>query len=198
MSQQTEAPGAKEDLAGVWRRLAAEAAESQVLLEAQAPTARITLCGFPFIGRRLPLDRWIASGRVPQALTAQMIRIHRGEQSDIDEADLSTDDLISGHAFVRDAITYCVVEPRIVTHTRSLAPGEVRYAEVFDPRPELIDVLMQWIYAGCPGVPVPTKGGETSIEALTHFPDDAEGGASAEPGAPVPGGREAVTQAGTA
>lgn len=176
----------KKDYAAEWREGAARAAAAQAAEEAQAPTGEITLLGFSFVGRRLPLQRWIRSGRVPQALTAQMIRIHRGEQSDMAEEDLTTDDLISGNAFVRDAITYCVVEPHIVTHTRPLAAGEVRYAEVFDPKPELIDALMQWIYAECPGVPVRTEGGETSIKALSHFPDDAAGSPGAEPGADVP------------
>ncbi len=185
-----------EDLAAVWQRLAGDARARQAEEEAQAPTARIALLGFPFVGRRLPLERWIASGRVPQALTAQMIRIHRGEQADVQEDDLATDEIIAAQAFVRDAITFCVVEPRIVTHTRPLAKGEVRYAEVFDPRPQLIDALMQWIYANCPGVPVATEGGETSVEALSRFSPDAEGGAGAQSGAPVPGGGEAVAQAG--
>lgn len=197
MSQQKEAVTA-EDLAAAWRKLAAAGAEAQAEIEAQAPTALITLRGFTFVGRRLPLERWIQSGRVPQALTAQMIRISRGEQSDVDEDDLSTDDIVAGRAFVSDAITYCVVSPRIVTHTRPPAKGEVRYSEIFDPRPDLIDALMGWIYANCPGVPVRTEGGETSVKALTHFSDDAEGSAGPESGAPVPGGGEAVASAGAA
>jgi hypothetical protein len=172
------------DYAAGWRERAARLEAERP--QQEEPTGVITLDGFEFVGRRLPLERWIKAGRVPQSLTAQMIRVYRGEQPDLDESQIPTDDLIASHRFVREVVTYVVVEPRLVTEERALAAGEVRYSEVFDKAPHLVDLIMQWVYAGSPGVPVRTEGGETSIEALSHFPDDAEGGSGAQSGADVP------------
>lgn len=172
----------EKDYVALWRSHAKQTAT----VEEDEATGEINLDGFEFIGRRLPLQRWTKAGKVPQTLTAQMIRILRKEQSDVQEEELSTDALIAAQQFVVDAVCYVVKVPTLVTHTRPLKEGEVRYSEIFNDRPDLIDKIMAWIYAGCPGVPIKTKDGETDMKSVENFPDDSEGGAGSSPSNDVP------------
>lgn len=162
------------DYAKIWQEQAEKAQKQE-----EAETAEINLDGFEFIGRRLPLQEWVRAGRVPQGLTAQFIRIQRGEQTDIKESDLTSDEVIEAMKFQPDAICYCVVKPKIVRHSLPLQAGEVRYSEVFSKTPELIDKIMTWVFQGCPGVPVKTKNGVTTVEAVENFREGITGEASA-------------------
>lgn len=162
-------------LAGQWKERLAACAVLKAEEQAAEPTAEIELKGFKFIGRRLSLREWIRAGRLPAGILRQIL-VNRPNEAEADTTSLSADEMVASIAFQRDAIVYAVVEPRIITHSGSIAEDEIRYAEMCQVSPELVDAILQWIFAGCPGVPVPTKEGGVSVETLTRFQQKQPGG----------------------
>lgn len=137
----------------------------------------VQLDGFSFIGRRLDLQAWIKGGRIPQGLTEQLIRVHKGEQGEIEAEELSAADLIASVRFQRDAICAVLVKPHIVPDGEPLVTDEdMHFADAFGECPERIDTIMQWILAGSPGIPVQLDNGEvTTVEAVETFRDGVSG-----------------------
>lgn len=126
--------------------------------EKQQPTAELTLpSGAVFTVRRPPLEVWMAGGRIPQSFLKASI-----EPSGAGA--MTADDTVDVICFLREAITYAVVEPRLVAGTT--AEDELDPADL---DPEDFQFLCTWITANCPGVPVATKGGEIAIDDLTKF-----------------------------
>lgn|SRR5262245_11340489 len=135
---------------------------------AAEPTAEITLpSGAVFICRRPPLEVWIAAGRIPQSFLHQHLGKTPGEGAE----QISGEDTVASIIFIRDAMTYAVVEPRLV-------PGTTNDDELdpADLAPEDFEFLTHWIMAGSAGVPVRTKGGEASVESLSRFRQKQPGG----------------------
>lgn len=125
-------------------------------------TAEIPLpSGAVFTLRRPPLQVWIAAGKIPQSFLTKM----RGAADpNAAAATLSDDETMAALKFVRDAICYASVSPKIVAGTTDDA--ELDPAEL---APEDFQFLSQWVMAGSPGVPVAGEEGETSREALNTF-----------------------------
>lgn len=125
-------------------------------------TAEITLpSGAVFKCRRPPLEVWIAAGRVPQSF---LLKMQKAEKGDGGAVVLTDEETVSTINFVRQALTYAVVEPRLVvdaTGNDDLDPADLDIED--------FHFLTSWILSGCPGVPVKTKEGETSIDNLARF-----------------------------
>jgi hypothetical protein len=170
----------KPNLATQWKEQLAVCAARNAEERKAEPTAAITLAGFTFVGRRLPLQKWIRSGRLPQGILAQIL----DDQTSADgiTPELPPDEVIAAVRFQRDAVCYCVVEPKIVTHGQ---PGddEISYQALCEASPELIDELIGWALAGAPGVPVATTEGEVSVDALKNFQQKRPGGVPVRVGA---------------
>ncbi len=174
------------DYAAQWReQLAARKAIADAERAAE-PTAKVNLNGFEFIGRRINLQSWIRSGRLPQALLKQMLDAQPDKQSDVRMEELATEDTIAAINFQRAAVCESVVEPRIVAEQRPLRDGELSYMALCEQCPELIDQILQWVFAGSPGVPVRTAEGETSVETLNNFRDERPKRKPARPRRHVP------------
>lgn len=157
------------DYAARWReQLAARKALAEAKRAAE-PTAKINLAGFEFVGRRINLQSWVRSGRLPQGLLKQMLDAQPERDGEADEVRLTGDDMVAAVRFQRDAVCESVVDPRIVSEDRSLRDGELSYRELCEQCPELIDEIMRWVMRGSLGVPVPTTEGATSVEALETF-----------------------------
>lgn len=136
--------------------------------QASEPTAELTLpSGEVFTVRRPPLQVWVAAGKIPQSFLRKM----GGDAGAISAAQLSDAETLAAIEFVRDAIVYACVSPKLViggTGEDELDPSELDPAD--------FEFLTGWIMQGCPGVPVRTKEGETSIEALDRFRQKRPGG----------------------
>lgn len=133
------------------------------------PIADLTLpSGAIFKVRRPPLQVWITSGKVPQSFVRSMLNANL---NGITAEALDPEETVSGLIFLRDAILYAVVEPRLIpggTGENELDPAELD--------PEDFEFLQRWILRGSPGVPVLTKEGETTIESLNRFRPKRTGG----------------------
>jgi hypothetical protein len=166
----------KPDLTAQWKeRLARCAALKEQEFQAE-PTAEIELEGFKFIGRRLPLKEWIRAGRLPAGLLRQMLAGQEPETG-AEAAELSPDEIVGSIHFQRDAVMFAVAEPRIVAHEHP-AEDEISYADLCTNSPELVNAILQWIFAGCPGVPVAMKEGSVSVDALHQFRQQQSRGTS--------------------
>lgn len=137
--------------------------------QADEPTTELTLpSGAIFTCRRPPLQVWIAAGKIPQSFLAKMRRV---EGAEIDPVQVGDDETLAAVAFVRDAIIYACVSPKLVrggAGDDELDPSELD--------PEDFEFLTRWIMSGCPGVPVKTRGGEASIDDLSRFRQKRTGG----------------------
>ena len=152
--------------ASEYRKKKAEKQESR-----PAPKMELTLpSGAVFVVQRPPIEVWIAAGKVPQSLL-KMAMGDGSSSSPIVEA-LSGDEVLASVEFTRDAILHAVVEPRLVVEA-TINSDELDPCEI-DPDDFLF--LQQWIMSGCPGLPIQTKGGEVSGEALPRFSQKRPGG----------------------
>lgn len=131
-------------------------------------TAELELpSGSTFTVRRPPLQVWMVAGKIPQSFLAQMLKGGRAEAG----ADIGDEEALAAMLFLRDALVYAVVEPKLVigaTGDDELDPSELD-AEDFE-------FLTHWIMSGCPGVPVSAKGGEVSMDDLSRFRQKRPGG----------------------
>lgn len=128
--------------------------------------------GATFTLRRPPLQAWINAGRVPQAFVKFAVGVMVNPER---LQDVSEEEFVVGMKFISDAIRYACVSPRLVdggTGDDELDPTELD--------PVDYEFLTKWVMAGSPGVPVATKGGETSIEALNRFRQKRPGGGFAD------------------
>jgi len=135
---------------------------------AQEPTAEVALpSGAVFVCRRPPLEVWIAAGKIPQSFLRQYLGKEAGEG----QQEISGEDTVSAVLFLREAIMYAVVEPRLVvgaTNDDELDPSDLS--------PDDFEFLTQWVMTGSPGVPVKTKGGEVALDSLSRFRQKRPGG----------------------
>lgn len=128
----------------------------------------VTVGGVTFIGRRVSMETYLATGRIPQRLASLL-------SNDPDTAEASewtVADLTSLGNFARMVITDAVVRPKIVYDDRPLKAGEISVADL--PQGWL-DQVYQWALHGAANLPVETVGGETSVAALETFPDNGSG-----------------------
>lgn len=121
--------------------------------------------------RRPPLDAWIASGKLPQALTQASLAAAGEEAAATNAAPAGEDnalEIVNGFIAMGKLVAETVVNPRIVLE--SPGPGEILAAAIPD---QDFAFLMHWIISGAPDVPVAMANGkEVSVDALAGFRDD--------------------------
>lgn len=126
-------------------------------------TTELTLpSGLTVTAQRPPLQVWMMAGRIPQSFVKQMLD---GKGTTPEE--LSSEETLASIAFVREAILYAVISPRLIVGADPESETELDPSEL-DPQDFLY--LSRWIMTGSPGVPVATKGGEIPLESLNRFP----------------------------
>src|SRR5262245_8721618 len=103
-----------------------KASEYRRLVAAREATAKVKLpSGAIFTLRRLPLEPWIADGKIPQ----YFLRLNLRQQGNADPAgEISDEAAVEGMAFVARAIRYACVEPRLVE--RATSEEEMEVAEL--------------------------------------------------------------------
>lgn len=154
----------EKQFAQLWQQIAAKRKETE-------PTAEITLPGFedfPFIGRRVPVEGWALSGRIPISLALEVVKSKNVGASEDALAEQRVGDAEKAKAFYRDLVTAAVVEPKIVAEGEP-GEGEISYAWLVENYPKLAHAIVLWQMEGAPGVPVLTTGGETTVEAVRSF-----------------------------
>lgn len=174
-SEYRKQQAAKPDYAAQWMRRAAEKS-------AAAPTGKITLDGFEFIGRRVGIGTYFKAGLLPQCLLTAFLNPTDEQVANALPDNMPPQDVKDLNDFARQIMCEAIVEPQIVTHDGELEPGQVRYSELVNLAPDLPDHVVEWVMGGCPGVPIVTAEGEVSVEALENFPDEAEQRESAPSG----------------
>jgi hypothetical protein len=129
--------------------------------------------------RRLNLMEWIRLKKLPQFLVEKMLRAIDGQPVEVSEAGLSQEEFEQTLDARRDIVCAVTVFPKIVKEERELKEGEIAFSELAERCPEVITGIASWVFAGCPDIPVQTKGGETTVEELSNFrPGGADGAAS--------------------
>ena len=140
-----------------------------------AKTVLISIDGFEFRARRASLQAYIMAGRVPQYLADTYLKATmKREPDDDDEAEIEQPLASDTEAqeflrFQRLIIEDSIVEPKIVFEDRELKDGEM-YASEFDD--STISKLFFWAISGAHGVPVLTRSGEVTAQAVENFRDD--------------------------
>ena len=133
-------------------------------------TASLTLpSGAVFTVQRPPIEVWMMAGKVPQHFVRQLLDASTSGSL----ADLTPDDTMAALVFLRDAVLYAVVEPK-------LEIGAGPDSDALDPAdldPADFEFLTKWIMSLSPGVPVATKGGEVAVDDLTKFRQTRSAGA---------------------
>ncbi len=167
-----------------WRAEAARRAEQQ---RANEPTALITLPEFPlfpFIGRRLPWQEWIANGLIPESLSNQLAAQADDREVEDDSAPLSGAEAQAWIRFRQRVISSVTVDPHIVFDDRPLKENDIHAAELPD---DLLQAIYRWAMALSSGVPVMTTNGMTTVGAVETFRHDNLGTPeSAGVGLPLP------------
>lgn len=145
---------------------------------AASPVITKTFGDQEFRVRRLNLQDWSQSGRLPQYLTTMMLRAYKGEAVEVDESAMSADEMAASLVFQREAFCESIVEPRFVQVDRPLADDEVSYKTFTFAYPEIVREVVEWQMAGAPGVPVESEGGEVPLQSLETFRNKGKRGVS--------------------
>jgi hypothetical protein len=143
--------------------------EARVAQEAEA--VEMEFAGFPVKVIPLPLNVWMRSGRMPEALTYKYLAAARtGDDSAAPQ--LSAE---------RSAVCRFMVEPRIIPEGVP-GEGELLYADIVETAPVFVSAVFDWISLGCP---LPKGKGEEGealgAEDLAKFPDKSRRGKRARP-----------------
>lgn len=130
--------------------------------------------GVTVLATRPPIAEWVAFGLLPQHLTALVLK--GAQENGLTPASMAGDVINSSESlqqlagFIREILTWSIIEPRIVdvpTSTKEIAAARV-------PDKDLMFIL-NWVKELSPGVPVPTTEGTTSVGALETFRQRTEG-----------------------
>jgi len=183
------------------RRLAekrAQEANQRMTAEITLPSGAVWLCCRP------PLETWMMGGRIPQSLLGKIAGAQAGQPTPA----LAPDESLAAMIFMREAITFAVVEPKLrlqdaagnwIPLPDDKPEDSADYFNAADIDPEDFEFLMGWIMRNCPGVPVRTRGGEVQLDNLATFRQEQSGGKpfSLEPdGGEVRAEAESVARAG--
>lgn len=130
--------------------------------KAEEPTGEIELpSGAVFTMRRPPLQVWVAAGKIPQSF---LVKARAASNTAAAVETLSDEEAFAAIKFIRDAIQYACVSPRLVLDGKGddeLDPADLD--------PEDFQFLSKWVMTGSPGVPVATEGGEVAVDDLAKF-----------------------------
>jgi hypothetical protein len=134
----------------------------------KTPVIEREFAGLPCKVRRTPLLAWIRAGQMPGFLAEIVARSFDGEDAELDEKTLTSEQKKEFGHFRRVMLCETVVEPRIV-HDRAPQDGEISYQEVVLSQPEFVGEVIAWILIGCPDIPIETKGGALTVDELSNF-----------------------------
>ena len=138
-------------------------------------TTELTLpSGLVVTLQRPPLQVWMLAGKIPQSFVKQLLD-GKGELPE----EQSAEDTLAGIKFVREAILYAFVSPKLVIDADPNSETELDPADL-DPQDFLF--LSRWVMTGSPEVPVATKGGEIPLASLNRFRQKRPGGGFADTG----------------
>lgn len=158
--------------AELWR---ARARAAEPVFEKTLPS------GFRVKLQRVPLESYLLSGKLPQALTSKLAATYQAESAGQKaEVSLTLEETMQALEFMRSIVRTAVVYPKIVeggTGEHEIDPSEIP-AEDFQ-------AIFAWCMAGCPDIPVLLASGkETTVEAVSNFRDE-QGRLPADAGADV-------------
>lgn len=156
--------------ASAWRQKARAFEAKQ--LQAR-PTVPLTLpSGAVVEVARVPLDAYVATGRLPNNLVRQFLAANPDEVETEEVArDLTKNDpkaALETLQAVREIVMACVVRPRIVMDEPQ-SDEEIALREI--PREDFY-AIYQFAINGAAPLPVETTEGAVSVEALSTFPDE--------------------------
>ena len=139
--------------------------------EADVPTVPLTLpSGAVIKARRIPLEGWLATGKLPQVMVREFLDAHpdddEGAATQRAQESLSRDPETTLETLqaMRRVVVWSVVWPRIVEGARG--EGEIDPMDIPDRD---FFFIFGWALNGAPDVPVRTKEGEVSVDALKTF-----------------------------
>jgi len=110
----------------------------------------------------------------------QQLMPKEGEEGTLNEQlekiqQLSEEDFERLMVFARDVVTAALVMPRLVARPSpgietEIGPDDIPFTDFW--------FIFNWAMSGATGIPVKTKEGETTVEAVHTFPESAGSGAS--------------------
>jgi hypothetical protein len=126
--------------------------------------------------RRISIMEWMRRGKLPQFFLDSMTEAKDVAGAKLVESEMTAANLLEWQDLRRAFVIAATVAPVIVDDDeRELAEGEVRYGELAERCPEVVDSIAKWVLAGSPDIPVSTKGGEeTSIDEIANFRESGE------------------------
>lgn len=139
--------------------------------------------GFKGVFRRLPMQGWIRSGRLPYFFVEEAkeaLAAAQGKSEEEAKEALSqlaaekplTKELYEERVRVsKDIVKTVCVDPKIVDHDGELAENEVRYSDLALYKPESVEMIVTWALMGSPNVPVGAVPGMEvmSVAELASF-----------------------------
>lgn len=137
--------------------------------EQEGEAVEMVFAGFPCRVIPLPLNVWMRSGRMPEALTSKYLAVVKAGG---EEVPLTPEEAIEATAFRRVAVCRVMVEPRIVEE----GDDGLLYADIVETAPAFVGAVFDWISLGCP---LPKEGGEGEALGagdLSKFPSQKSGG----------------------
>jgi hypothetical protein len=157
------------DLLSTWE----EKFEEMDQARTEYSVVEMTFAGLPCKVKRMGLLDHLNANTIPTHIAAVLMAELSGVSSTEDEAkELSPQEAENAqkefNEYTRAVICATLVEPRVV-QSLTPAPGEISYGRLFVKNPTFISEVLAWVRNGCPGVPVKTKEGETSVGALENF-----------------------------
>jgi hypothetical protein len=160
---------APERNASAWRAKAAPPANPQNVIDLELPS------GFVVKATRPPLEMWLLGNAIPLDLMDKALNAVRMAAGDHEEQNRMISESFLGNpaeaykglTFMRDAVQYAVVYPRIKLDADPNSPDEISPSQI--PL-EDFTYIVSWVMRGCPGIAVKLdSGGETSVEAVESF-----------------------------
>jgi hypothetical protein len=153
--------------AAAWRALANKPEEADIV-DLELPS------GFVVKATRPPLEMWLVSGAIPIEFInkAQEAFGSAGTtaQKQAAVAEALTEDpaqMQRALTFMRNAVQYAVVYPRITLDADPNNPDEISPAAI--PEKDF-SFIVAWVVAGCPNVPVKTTDGKgTTVSTVENF-----------------------------
>jgi hypothetical protein len=147
--------------------------------EQEAHAVPMEFAGFPCKVIPLPLNVWMRSGRMPEALTHKYLTLAaKGDDSAAPQ--LSPEEALGASAFRRVAVCRVVVEPSIIPEGQP-ADGELLYADIVETAPAFVAAVFDWIQLGCPMLKEGEEGEALTGADLGNFPDKPQRSEHARP-----------------
>lgn len=133
------------EFAALWREKMAQ----------EEPTVEREFGGFRGMFRRLPIAGWFKAGKVPQFLVHALMKARAdGSFEHLQDESLSPEELSQSVEFQRKVVCQVCVNPKVVAEDRPLEEHEISYTELAEHCPDVVDLIVGWVLAGSPDIPV--------------------------------------------